>query len=298
MTLMQMKYAIAVADTKSMNEAARSLFITQPSLSASIKELENEIGVELFKRTNRGITVTPEGEEFLGYARQVVEQYRLIESKYIEKENVRKKFSVSMQHYSFAVQAFVEMVRQFGMDKYEFAVHETKTYEVIEDVKNFKSEIGILYLNDFNSKVLTKLFTEFGLEFHRLLDCGIYAYMWKGNPLASRESVTMDDLQPYPCLAFEQGNNNSFYFSEEFISMLDFPKSIQVRDRATLFNLVIGLNGFTVSSGVIDQKLNGSSIIAKPLDVDKTMRIGIIKKKNIIFSRYASYYVDALKKHL
>jgi DNA-binding transcriptional LysR family regulator len=161
MTLMQMKYAIAVADTKSMNEAARSLFITQPSLSASIKELENEIGVELFKRTNRGITVTPEGEEFLGYARQVVEQYRLIESKYIEKENVRKKFSVSMQHYSFAVQAFVEMVRQFGMDKYEFAVHETKTYEVIEDVKNFKSEIGILYLNDFNSKVLTKLFTGF-----------------------------------------------------------------------------------------------------------------------------------------
>ena len=298
MTLMQMKYAIAVADTKSMNEAARSLFITQPSLSASIKELENEIGVELFKRTNRGITVTPEGEEFLGYARQVVEQYRLIESKYIEKENVRKKFSVSMQHYSFAVQAFVEMVRQFGMDKYEFAVHETKTYEVIEDVKNFKSEIGILYLNDFNSKVLTKLFTEFGLEFHRLLDCGIYAYMWKGNPLASRESVTMDDLQPYPCLAFEQGNNNSFYFSEEFISMLDFPKSIQVRDRATLFNLVIGLNGFTVSSGVIDQKLNGSSIIAKPLDVDKTMRIGIIKKKNIIFSRYASYYVEALRRHL
>ena len=226
MTLMQMKYAIAVADTKSMNEAARSLFITQPSLSASVKELENEIGIELFKRTNRGITVTPEGEEFLGYARQVVEQYRLIESKYIEKENVRKKFSVSMQHYSFAVQAFVEMVRQFGMDKYEFAVHETKTYEVIEDVKNFKSEIGILYLNDFNSKVLTKLFTEFGLEFHRLLDCGIYAYMWKGNPLASRASVTMDDLQPYPCLAFEQGNN-SFYFAEEVLSTYEYKQLIR-----------------------------------------------------------------------
>ena len=249
MTLMQMKYAIAVADTKSMNEAARSLFITQPSLSASVKELENEIGIELFKRTNRGITVTPEGEEFLGYARQVVEQYRLIESKYIEKENVRKKFSVSMQHYSFAVQAFVEMVRQFGMDKYEFAVHETKTYEVIEDVKNFKSEIGILYLNDFNSKVLTKLFTEFGLEFHRLLDCGIYAYMWKGNPLASRESVTMDDLQPYPCLAFEQGNNNSFYFAEEVLSTYEYKQLIRANDRATMLNLMKGLNGYTLCSG-------------------------------------------------
>ena len=173
------------------------------------------------------------------------------ESKYIEKENVRKKFSVSMQHYSFAVQAFVEMVRQFGMDKYEFAVHETKTYEVIEDVKNFKSEIGILYLNNFNSKVLTKLFTEFGLEFHRLLDCGIYAYMWKGNPLASRASVTMDDLQPYPCLAFEQGNNNSFYFAEEVLSTYEYKQLIRANDRATMLNLMKGLNGYTLCSGII-----------------------------------------------
>ena len=157
MTLAQLRYAICVADTHSMNEASRSLFISQPSLSTSIKELENEIGLELFKRTNRGVTVTPEGEEFLGYARQVVEQYQLVEDRYIEKKDVKKKFSVSMQHYTFAVKAFVEMVKQFGMDEYEFAVHETKTYEVIEDVRNFKSEIGILYLNDFNRKVLTKL---------------------------------------------------------------------------------------------------------------------------------------------
>lgn len=154
MTLTQLRYAITVANSNSLNEAARELFISQPSLSAAIKELEEETGTQLFRRTNRGISVTTEGKEFLGYARQVVEQYELIELKYIAKENTKKKFSVSMQHYTFAVNAFVEMVKQFGMDEYEFAVHETKTYDVIEDVKNFKSEIGILYINDFNKRCL------------------------------------------------------------------------------------------------------------------------------------------------
>ena len=187
MTLAQLRYAITVANSNSMNEAARNLFISQPSLSSAIRELEEEIGVELFRRTNRGISVTPEGEEFLGYARQVVEQYELIESKYVSKEHTKKKFSVSMQHYTFAVNAFVEMVKQFGMDEYEFAVHETRTYDIITDVKDFKSEIGILYLNDFNHKVLEKLFHEFNLEFHPILECSIYVYMWKGHPLADRD---------------------------------------------------------------------------------------------------------------
>ena len=139
MTLAQLRYAITVANSNSMNEAARNLFISQPSLSSAIRELEEEIGVELFRRTNRGISVTPEGEEFLGYARQVVEQYELIESKYVSKEHTKKKFSVSMQHYTFAVNAFVEMVKQFGMDEYEFAVHETRTYDIITDVKDLKA---------------------------------------------------------------------------------------------------------------------------------------------------------------
>ena len=298
MTLAQLRYTIAIAKAGSMNEAAKSLYISQPSLSTAIRELEAETGVEIFRRTNRGIAVTPAGEEFLGYARQVVEQYELMEAKYISKEQSRKKFSVSMQHYTFAVNAFVELVKQFGMDEYEFAVHETKTHQVIEDVRNFKSEIGILYVNDFNRKVLTKMFHEYGLEFHELLNCRIYVYMWKGHPLAKREKITLEELKEYPCLSFEQGGNNSFYFAEEFLSMLDFPKNIQVRDRATLFNLVIGLNGFTVCSGVIDQKLNGENIIAKPLVSDCDMRIGMIRKKNTMLSRYALYYQEAIKNYL
>ena len=268
MTLAQLRYVIAIADTHSMNEAARTLFIAQPSLSQAIKDLEEEIGISLFNRSNRGVRLTPEGTEFLGYARAVVEQYRLVEDRYIEKKNSKKKFSVSMQHYTFAVKAFVELVKQFGMDEYEFAAHETKTYEVIEDVKNFRSEIGILYVNDFNSAVLTKLFQESGLEFREIFKCGIYVYMWKGHPLADREEIALEELEEYPCLSFEQGENNSFYFAEEVLSTYEYKRLIKANDRATLLNLMVGLNGYTLCSGIICESLNGTDYCAVKLKSD------------------------------
>ncbi len=296
MTITQLKYAITISDTNSMNEAAKRLFISQPSLSASIKELEEEIGVVLFRRTNRGVTVTPEGVEFLGYARQVVEQYQLMESRYVDKTEIKKKFSVSMQHYTFAVNAFVEMVKQFGMDEYEFAVHETKTYDIIEDVKNFKSEIGILYLNDFNRKVLTKLFQEYGLEFHDMLECGVYAYMWKGHPLANRKMVTLKDLEEYPCLAFDQGDYNSFYFAEEVLSTYQYKRLIKASDRATLLNLMVGLNGYTLCCGIICEELNGNEYCAVKLQSDEVMTIGYLSRKGTMISPLGQKYLEELEK--
>ena len=297
MTLAQLRYAITVAGASSMNEAARKLFISQPSLSAAIKELEEEVGVELFKRTNRGISVTLEGEEFIGYARQVVEQYNLIESKYILKENTKKKFGVSMQHYTFAVKAFVEMVKQFGMDEYEFEIHETKTYDVIEDVKNCKSEIGILYLNDFNKKVLTKLFHESAVEFHELLKCHIYVYLWKGHPLASKEEITLEELEEYPCLSFDQGHNNSFYFAEEVLSTYDYKRLIKANDRATFLNLMIGLNGYTLCSGIMCEELNGSDYCAIKLKSDEIMTIGYIARKGVQVSSLGKKYLEEISKY-
>lgn len=297
MTLAQLRYAITVAGASSMNEAARKLFISQPSLSAAIKELEEEVGVELFKRTNRGISVTLEGEEFIGYARQVVEQYNLIESKYILKENTKKKFGVSMQHYTFAVKAFVEMVKQFGMDEYEFEIHETKTYDVIEDVKNCKSEIGILYLNDFNKKVLTKLFYESAVEFHELLKCHIYVYLWKGHPLASKEEITLEELEEYPCLSFDQGHNNSFYFAEEVLSTYDYKRLIKANDRATFLNLMIGLNGYTLCSGIMCEELNGSDYCAIKLKSDEIMTIGYIARKGVQVSPLGKKYLEEISKY-
>ena len=297
MTLAQLRYAITVAGASSMNEAAGKLFISQPSLSASIKELEAEVGVELFKRTNRGISVTPEGEEFIGYARQVVEQYNLIESKYILKENTKKKFGVSMQHYTFAVKAFVEMVKQFGMDEYEFEIHETKTYDVIEDVKNCKSEIGVLYINDFNKKVLTKLFHQSGVEFHELLKCHIYVYLWKGHPLASKKEITLEELEEYPCLSFDQGQNNSFYFAEEVLSTYDYKRLIKANDRATFLNLMIGLNGYTLCSGIMCEELNGSEYCAVKLKSDEIMTIGYISRKGVPISPLGKKYLEEISKY-
>lgn len=297
MTLTQLNYAIAVANANSMNEAAKTLFISQPSLSAAIRDLENEIGVELFRRTSRGISLTPDGEEFIGYARQVVEQYRLMEAKYVAGEKVKKKFAVSMQHYTFAVNAFVEMVKQFGMDEYEFAIRETRTYDVIEDVKNFRSEIGILYVNDFNRKVLTKLFHEYNLEFHELLSCGIYVYMWKGHPLAGREEIAMEELDEYPCLSFEQGNYNSFYFAEEVLSTYDYKRLIKANDRATLLNLMVGLNGYTMCSGIICEELNGSDYCAVKLKSDEIMTIGYLVRKGAAISPLGQKYLEEIEKY-
>ena len=297
MTLTQLRYVIAIANAGSMNEAARNLFISQPSLSSTVKDLEEEIGVELFRRSNRGIFVTPEGEEFLGYARQVVEQYELMEAKYISKKPSKKKFSVSTQHYTFAVDAFVEMVKQFGMDEYEFAIHETKTYSVIENVKNFKSEIGILYLNDFNSKVLTKLFHEYNLEFHELLKCSIYVYMWKGHPLADREEIELSELLEYPCLSFEQGEYNSFYFAEEVLSTYEYKRLIKADDRATFLNLMVGLNGYTLCSGIICEKLNGSEYCAVRLKSDEVMTIGYLARKGAPISSLGKKYLEEILKY-
>ena len=297
MTLAQLRYTIEIAKAGSMNEAAKSLYISQPSLSTAIRELEAETGVEIFRRTNRGIVVTPAGEEFLGYARQVVEQYKLMEAKYISKEQSRKKFSVSMQHYTFAVNAFVELVKQFGMDEYEFAVHETKTYQVIEDVRDFKSEIGILYVNDFNRKVLTKMFHEYGLEFHELLNCSIYVYMWKGHPLAKREMITLEELKEYPCLSFEQGGNNSFYFAEEVLSTYEYKRLIKADDRATMLNLMVGLNGYTLCSGIICEDLNGSDYCAVKLDSDEIMTIGYIARKGVNISALGKKYLEEISKY-
>lgn len=296
MTLQQLKYALTIADCGSMNEAAKQLFISQPSLSETMKELETEIGLDIFLRSNRGIVITPEGEEFLGYARQVTEQFGLLQSKYIDKK-VKEKFSVSTQHYTFAVKAFVETVKQIGMEQYEFAVHETTTISVIENVKNFKSEIGVLYENDFNEKVLNKMFKENGLEFVELFSCDTFVYLWSGHPLAKQDVITMEELGEYPCLSFDQGKNNSLYLAEEMKSTYEYRRLIKANDRATLLNLMIGLNAYTLCSGIICEDLNGNDYKAVPLKETEKMRIGYIKRKGAKVSHIGELYIEELKKY-
>lgn len=296
MTLQQLRYVTAVAQTGSMNEAAKSLFVSQPSLSGAIRELEQEIGQEIFKRTNKGVSLTPEGEEFLGYARQLMDQYQLIEDRFVYRTREKKKFSVSMQHYTFAVKAFVELVKQFGMDEYEFAVYETKTQEVLSDVRNFKSELGILFQSAFNRKALTRLIKDNNLEFHALFTCGTYAYLWKDHPLATNSRIRIEELTEYPCLMFDQGSNASFFLAEEVMSTYGYKRIIKANDRATMLNLMVGLNGYTLCSGIICEELNGSDYRAIPLCEEEQMVIGYVQRSGMEVSPLGQRYLEEIRK--
>ena len=293
MTLQQLKYVITIAKYNSMNQAAKELFVSQPNMSETVRTLEEELGIKIFTRSNKGIIITPEGEEFLSYARQVVEQYSLLEHRYVDKQT-RKKFSVSMQHYTFAVKAFVDMAKKYDIQEYEFAVRETKTYEVIEDVSIGRSEIGIIFMNNFNKAVLNKILVENKLDFTKLFDCKIYAYMWNKNPLTKKKKLTMDDLQSYPCLVFDQGRNSSFFLSEEVLSTYNYDRKIVANDRATMLNLMKGLNGFTLCSGIICEDLNGSYYVAVPVSVKENMTIGYITRKESTMSEIAKKYIKEL----
>lgn len=297
MTLNQLKYVIAISNENSLNEAAKKLFISQPSLSASLHSLEEEIGFDIFIRSNSGISLTVKGSEFLGYARSVVEQYNILDAKYITKTNIKRSFHVSMQHYTFAVNAFVELIKQYGMDEYEFEIHETKTHEVIDNVKNQRSEIGVIYMNDYNETVLGKILKEAGLSFTPLFECGIYVYMSKDNPLSSKKEITIDELEEYPCLTFAQGEYNSFYYAEEVLSTYEYKRQIRVNDRATILNLMKGINGYTLCSGIICEDLNGPDYCAVKLKTDEKMTIGYISRKNAVMSKMGQRYIEELLKY-
>ncbi len=297
MTLQQLRYVRMVAEKGTISEAAKALFITQPSLTKAVKELEDEMEITIFIRTNKGVVLSNEGDAFLGYARQVLEQAELLEEKYKHKPITRQRFSVSTQHYSFAVNAFVDVIREFDGDKYDFILRETQTHEIIEDVSKMKSEIGVLYMSDMNRSVLSKIIKQNDLVFEALFIAKPHVFISHKHPLAKKAAVSLEDLEDYPYLSFEQGAYNSFYFSEEILSTLDRRKNIKVRDRATLFNLVIGLNGYTVSTGVIDEELNGSGIIAKPLLVEEVIQVGVLTHKKSVLSYFGGLYLEALKNH-
>lgn len=296
MTLQQLKYIIKVAEEGSISRAANKLFISQPSLTNQIHEVENEYNIKIFTRTNKGIIVSQDGEIFLGYARQVVTQSDMLDERY---KNDRSKvlFSISCQHFSFAVNAFVDFIKHFDNPSYVFSIRETETYEIIDDVAKLKSEVGLLYINDYNKNIILKILEEYNINHKVLFRAKPHIFTSIHNPLAKKDKVTLDDLKDYPYLSFEQGDNNSFYFSEEILSYVKKSKNIKVRDRATLFNLAIGLNGYTISSGVLDNNLN-SGIIGIPLDVDDYMDIICITHKNIILSDMAKYYIESLKKYI
>lgn len=298
MTLKQLRYIVMVSDIGNITEAAKKLYISQPSLTHAIHALEQELGIILFTRTNHGISVTLEGAHFLRYARQILEQVNLVEEKYLHTEMQAPKFSVSCQHYTFALNAFVDLIRQYNVEEYDFTILETCTYDVIHDVSTLRSEIGILFMNDSNQEYIGKLLSQNNLVFRELFVARPHVFISKKHPLISKPILTLEDLEPYPCLTFDQGEHDAFYFWEELLPTMKHKKEIHVHDRASLFNLAVGLNGYTISSGVLGADLNGEHVVVKPLDVDDYMRIGTITQKNLVPSRYATAYLKMLQKYI
>lgn len=303
MTLQQLRFAITAASAGSMNRAAERLFVSQPTVTNVIRELETETGITLFNRTARGITLTPEGDEFLQYARRVLQQYELLESRYGDGHDIKRKFAVSSQHYSFVDKAFVETVKHFGARNFEFALRETRTRDVIRDVSELKSELGVLFRSEYNRRVLDKLLRDNGLKFTTLIQCCAYVYLWRGHPLAKEKAITFSQLADYPCLSFEQGTESSSFLSEEILMENDYPQIIYTSDRATNLNLMVGLNAFTLCSGIICEELNGEDYVAIPYAEDSEnrnsiMEIGYIHKRNTIPSETGRVFLEEMKKYL
>ena len=298
MTLQQLKYVIKVAETGNLTKAASELFISQPSLTNAVARLEKEMNITIFSRNNKGISVTSEGTVFLSYARQVLEQASLLESKFLKHEEAVPRFCVSCQHYSFAVNAMVDVIKRFDAYTYDFTLRETQTHEILTDVAHFISEIGIIFLSEKNTDVLMRFINQFNLEYEELFSADPHVFICDTHPLAQKKALSLEELDDYPYLSFEQGEYNSFYFSEELLSTIDRRKNIRVRDRATLFNLVIGLNGYTVSSGVINTELNGDRIIARPLKAAETMRIVALTRKGHNLTAYGKAYMSAIREHI
>lgn len=298
MRIQQLEYLERIVEAGSINEAAKRLFLTQPSLSNAVKELENEMGIQIFQRSSGGISLTAEGREFMTYSKQILDQVNLMNERYKNGQQRKQSFSVSAQHYAFVVHAFVELIKSVNANEYQFTLRETETQNIFNDLAQFKSELGILYTNGFNQKIMQRLFKENNLVFTPLFVAKPHIFVSRYNPLTSKSSVNLSDLEDFPYLSYEQGEVNSFYFSEEILSTLSHKKNIKVSDRATIFNLMVGLNGYTISSGIISSKLNDDKIVAIPLNVDDDITIGWLKHRQVELSPLAERYLTMLKEHI
>ena len=297
MNINQLKYVLEVAASSSMREAATNLFITQPALSASIRELEEELGILIFNRTNKGISLTPEGREFLVYAKQSVGQYAILEDRYLSANRDRERFSVSTQHYNFAIRSFTEVIRKFNPGKFLFSIHETKTREVLKHVRDMKSEVGIVSYSGANEAVIRKLLKDYRLDFVPLMTRETYVYLWKDHPLSHRNSLSLADLKDYPCVSFDQSDESNFYLTEEAIADYDFEKMIKSDDRATTMEILAELNGYSIGSGMLagnDVILQG--LVSIKLKEEDPLMIGYITRSGAELSVYGKEYIADLQR--
>lgn len=296
MTILQLKYVIAIDEECSMRKAADRLYVSQPGLSSAVRDLESEIGIQIFERVHNGVVTTSAGASFIAYARHAVEQFEKVEDKYLNSRSEKPTFSVSMQHYTVAVNAFIDTVKEYDLEEYQFSIRETQTSEVIEDVKTLKSEVGVIALSDFNKNTFKKVFADASLEFHELFCRNTYVYISKHHPLANKAELSLEELQDYPCMVFDQGDNTSFYYREEALATYDYKKIISTNERATSVELMLGLNGYAVGAAMLGDSLNASDLQAIKLKEEENLTFGYIIRKGSILSEMGQSFVSKLEK--
>ncbi len=295
MTILQLKYVIAIDEECSMRKAADRLYVSQPGLSSAVRDLENELGIQIFERVHNGVVTTAAGAYFIAYERNAVEQFEKVENKYLNSKNERPTFSVSMQHYTVAVNAFIDTVKEYDLEEYQYFIRETQTSEVIEDIKTMKSEVGVIALSDFNKNTFKKIFADASLEFHELFTRDTYVYLSKDHPLADRDELSLEELQDYPCMVFDQGDNTSFYYREEALATYDYKKVISTNERATSIELMLGLNGYAVGAAMLGDSLNESELTAIKLKEDETLTFGYITRKGSSLSEMGQSFIKKLE---
>ena len=298
MNITQIKYVLEIASSSSMREAATKLFVSQPALSASVSELEDELGILIFERTNKGISLTDEGREFVSYAKKAVGQYEILEDRYLSKDSDKERFSVSTQHYNFAIKAFTDVIKTADPERYVFSVHETKTRDVLEDVRTMKSEVGIISFSGASERVIKKLFREYQLEFTPLMQRETYAYVWKDHKFAKRKNISIEELKDYPCVSFDQTDDSNFYLTEEAMADYDFQKMIKSDDRATTMEIIAELHGYSIGSGMLaNDNAILQGMVSIKLKEEDPLIIGYIIRKGSQLSVYGQAYVEELLKY-
>ena len=293
MTIQQCEYVIEVAKSGSFTEAAQALFVAQTTVSLSIKALEEELDIKIFDRSNKGVIVTAEGAEFIKYASQLVTQAKFIAQRYVKKEE-NNRIIISSQHYDFVADAFGRFLKQTDNDSFSFSIKETRTYDVIDDVENARSDVGIIAIKDDNDKLMERFLSSKKLMFSKLIKTVPHVFIRKDHPLSSKKSIGFEDLKKYPFISYEQGEHNLSFFIEELSDTVEAKKHVEITDRATLMNLLLLTDSYTIGTGIMPSQLNGDTIISVPLQSEEVYLIGYIIKKNAVISEYTKRFINIL----
>ena len=294
MTIQQCKYVLEILKKGSFNEAAKTLYIAQSSLSAAVKSLESELNIKIFERSNNGVCLTSDGAEFVRYASQIIEQNDFILAKYKSEQRYQKLY-IATQHYDFVADIFGKMLNTVTDDSYKISLIETKTYNVINDVENGYCDIGIIAIKNTDFDIMKRILINKKLNFTPLFKTSPHVFVRKKHPVCNQNILTYTQLMQYPFVSYEQGNHNVSFFTEEIMESIDVKKHIEISDRASLMNVLMTTDSYTIGTGIMPSALNEGKIISIPLESSSYYNIGYIFHTDRKCSDLTAHFINMLE---